>query len=53
VYWLLRQEKYATAITQTFEVPVKAGPWKPQAPVTRIEAAVWIDEVFDDIGRTL
>lgn len=51
VYWVLRQAKYATAVTQTFDIPIKAGPWKPNAALTRMEAAVWIDEVFEDIGQ--
>ncbi len=51
VWFIVSDEKRATWLQGTFEAPVNPGPWFPNKPVTRGEAAVFIGGFYEEIGK--
>jgi hypothetical protein len=53
VWFIVSDEKRATWLQGTFETPINPGPWMPNKPVTRGEAATFIGGFYDEIGKAL
>ncbi|MEB3196591.1 MAG: S-layer homology domain-containing protein [Candidatus Sericytochromatia bacterium] len=51
VWFIVSDEKRATWLQGTFETPVNPGPWRPNKPVTRGEAATFIGGFYEEIGK--
>lgn len=53
VWFIVSDEKRATWLQGTFETPLNPGPWTPNKPVTRGEAATFIGGFYEEIGKAL
>jgi hypothetical protein len=53
VWFVVSDEKRATWLQGTFETPINPGPWMPNKPVTRGEAATFIGGFYEEIGKAL
>lgn len=51
VWFIVQDEKRATWLQGTFEAPVNPGPWHPNKPMTRGEAAVFVGGFYEEIGK--
>jgi hypothetical protein len=51
VWFIVSDEKRVMWLQGTFESPVNPGPWHPNKPMTRGEAAVFIGGFFEEIGK--
>lgn len=49
--YVFEDERRAHWIDAAFAPPIEPGPWHPLARVTRAEAADWIAESYDQIGK--